>query len=898
MARTRSKIRLRDFVRPQLAAGAALPDGLGGAEPALLWQTGEEAEEAYDFEAAQALYREAVRRASEREAAQWTDRYAAFLVERYGQFDEVAAWLDDGEFDPCVALAHRPPLQLADRVALAATEAGHARAEELDESLAREWGRPQSLARVARRFADAGRREEALCLLEDHSDQLTAADPASQLLAELRDDDMHACRLAVAPALAAAEAGDLDTAAALLDGCRALYGGSGAFRGVESVISLAQGRASAAALRQAIEAALDDEDLDGAIKAARALVDLHAHVDSDTYVLANLERRQLHHQRRVDLAAAEEVGAATGEAGGAAAAAALVDRYEAQSLSEAAATRPWLAALIEASAAIGDLARHEDAVRTLCELVSVWPAVRDAGTADADLPDRVEALWRALPEAWQVVGVATQVRARAVAATRRRDAERETRLVETTTALIDAGNLEAAASALNEETASASEAGAGAEIRALRERVAMLLARQSNTERLVNDFEVALEAGRLFAARRAFEALKGLDGPAADQAAPLGLRWHEHAKRSLRGAPVPPFGHRIGEEPIACGVSLGRMIVVQGRLWLAVNLDSQGLAPFLLPEGFALDPRPTARISTFDGRTRLVGFSAGRLVVVDQPPGQPPEIVDARALTELLRPSEQLVQAGFDVAGGWVSLLSHGEGATKGSVSLTRVSLDGLEVRSQERCKPPLAGATPIEGGDGAWLATTTIAARSRRAWAAARFEATGKQAASWDQIELEEPVARFTRAIAWRESQRVFVRYSWHDAFAGDQVYDGPSLLVLRDDRIVFASADLRRRFAPSEPLVLDRAWAFDAVNGRLWFAAVPREDDDQVDALLLGVEATRLRADRPLAIEGARRILAIEAVDDGAAVLARTHDGPLAIARVRRTDGAPTLTVGRLPV
>ena len=87
--------KFRVFVSPRL--GSPLPDEPIGAA-ADLWQAGEQAEAAYDFELAHLQYRAALRATAAAQQAAATARYAEFLVDRFGQFAEVAGWLDDPVF--------------------------------------------------------------------------------------------------------------------------------------------------------------------------------------------------------------------------------------------------------------------------------------------------------------------------------------------------------------------------------------------------------------------------------------------------------------------------------------------------------------------------------------------------------------------------------------------------------------------------------------------------------------------------------------------------------------------------------------------------------------------------------------------------------------------------------
>ncbi|MBI5608811.1 MAG: hypothetical protein HY902_08005, partial [Deltaproteobacteria bacterium] len=166
------------------------------------------------------------------------------------------------------------------------------------------------------------------------------------------------------------------------------------------------------------------------------------------------------------------------------------------------------------------------------------------------------------------------------------------------------------------------------------------------------------------------------------------------------------------------------------------------------------------------------------------------------------------------------------------------------------------------------------------------------------DFADLGEYVAGVRAAVAWPEQDRVFARFTYHDPFDATTIRDEPSLLVLRQGRVVFASSDLRRRFAPLEPIAVDHAWTLDRAAGRLWFAALPTAHAPAEDALLLGVDAKTLRADPAVAIPGAARVLSLIGVPQGALAFCRMRAGHYSLVRVGWRDGAAQLTEHRLPL
>jgi hypothetical protein len=177
-------------------------------------------------------------------------------------------------------------------------------------------------------------------------------------------------------------------------------------------------------------------------------------------------------------------------------------------------------------------------------------------------------------------------------------------------------------------------------------------------------------------------------------------------------------------------------------------------------------------------------------------------------------------------------------------------------------------------------------------------LDAEGQVVRSWRDDDVGEQVGAVRKAMGWPQQDRIYASVACIDPFDGRTLHDVPSLVVIRGDRVVFASTDLRRRFAPLERLTIDHAWTLDPVAGRLWFAALPTEGADGRDALLLGVDARTLRADRPLPLHGVARVLALQPVPEGAIALCRGHEGQHTLVRATVVDGATQLTAHRLPL
>ncbi|HAN32156.1 MAG TPA: hypothetical protein DCQ06_11205, partial [Myxococcales bacterium] len=170
--------RSRGFRLPALEP---LPSSLVASSDEVAWSRGQACEDEFDFESARDWYRLAVGLSSRGSAAAALTRYCQFLVERYGQFSEVAAWLDDDSFEPQSA----PESALARLVAQAAVEVVHPRAEALDLRLAHDHSDVDALGRVAKRWLDQGRAADALELLSAKRRGLSQGSRAREILSHL-----------------------------------------------------------------------------------------------------------------------------------------------------------------------------------------------------------------------------------------------------------------------------------------------------------------------------------------------------------------------------------------------------------------------------------------------------------------------------------------------------------------------------------------------------------------------------------------------------------------------------------------------------------------------------------------------------------------------------------------
>lgn len=881
----RSK-RRRGFYRPTMQADPAGElTGQDGASSDALWSEGERLEEEFDYEAAQRHYREAVRRAGAADGRGWLTQYATFLVERYGQFPEVATWLDDADFNPLDGATNKGGLTLPRLILNAARETVHARATALDAQLARQFGEPESVGRLADTLLAAGSVAEARTLLESHEARLPGISRGAELLAQLRMDEDAACEAALDGVAQALAARDVTLAREALEGQRATWSAAARFRATEVRVAEAEQQAESEGLRATIEGCLDGGDLAGALVAAEALCALNPDSDGDRATLTWIQRA------RATKALANALTTATDQSG-AARLDTLVDVYATHG-ADVAMPAALAAAWALVTAAYEALPAED--VASGGEHLMTISALRDALHTD-DLSLLASGLKR-LTGPWRQVDTARAAAERLERAAQAKAKAADESCAAEVRAHLDADRPDEARQLLD---AHGHHGGDSTHhlMKTLRKELDEAVRRRQQRQRLAKDVARNLEAGRLFAARRALATLEGIDELGEQLAEPWRVEIDERCLKELCASPVPPFGLKLTEAAVACTVVGQRLLIVQDRMWLAVNLETRGLAPFQLPEGFPLDTAPTPRLGTRDGRARLIALSGGRLITIEQDGGTAPEVTNARALVDLTRGDGKVLSWALEPDADILCLLFAKTG-DRGNPVLVRIDADTLDVISHDRVKPALASVVGVRGAPESLLAASTPDARRRRGWAVARFGVESKPEQTWTQDDVAEPVAGFSAAVAWPEQDRVFAAYDSFELFGGAEVQRNPSLFVLRGERIVFASSDLRKRFAPMEKIYVDHAWTLDPAAGRLWFAALPREDHDGKDAMLLGVNARSLRPDAPAALEGMARVLAINAVDDGAAALCRNHEGRHAVARARVDErGKIALTIDPLPV
>lgn len=879
MSNSKSKTRMRAFAPPPLVRNGTADLPAGDADA--LWQLGHAAEEEFDYDAAHQLYREAAHRATPREAAEYVCRYAAFLVERYGQFGEVAAWLDHDAFDPLAASTEEGAPELARLVATAAAESGHPRLAQLDDALARRYGDSDSLTRRALELAANGAAADARQLLEEFAARLEPLSEARRLLEELRADAKNACIAALAEVNVALDQRDAAAARLALEQERRQWQHEAAFRAAESQVRDAERTARAETLRRQLEQALDADDLPSAKSTALELVALLPDSAADRNSLTWIED-QLSERDRADrvagIATVESIQDAISQLqdllGVHGAEVEIPGRWQAtwDLVCEAARLQP-------------------EATDTVSELAAV--AGLDGATEAADRTARLQAIaprWR---------GLAIVRRAAATVEAARDEANRvaEARTAAEVERLLRQGDTEGASETLRRH---ASVGERGPLLKELHKTVETRKAQVERHAAMVRELRDRLASGRLFAARRMLGRLQAEPASATD-IAPLRQEMAARWQADMVAAAVPPVGLAVSDEPFAVGVVAGRLLIVQGRLWLTVNLETSGLQPFQLPESCEIASRPTARIAEVDGRAVLIGFSRGRLLRIEQGAGDAPEVLEGANLDKLLRGDDRIAGAAIEPGASSWQLLHRHSGRPEANSTISHIDAATMKVQRVDRHRPALASLRGVRNRPDAFLVASTADARARRGWAVALYDGAQQAQASpcLTQQELGEPVARLTKAIAWPDADRLYASYSVFDVFNPAEVQATSSLLVLRGDKLVFASADLRRRFAPTEKLVIDHPWTLDTRSGRLWFAALPRADADDQDAMLLGVDAERLRADPPATLKGVQRVLAIEPWASGAVALCRMHAGQLAVARAH-VDGRGdlALTIDGLPV
>lgn len=875
----RSTDKSKPWVRPALEP-AAVDEPTGSADA--LWTQGAEAEAAYDFATARTCYLAAVRAASTQKAAEFTHKYAQFLVERFGQFDEVARWLDD----PAFGAPEGPQgVDLLRLLARAAREAHHPREVALDEALAAR-GDVHALERTGQRLVAAGQAREARLLLERHATVLEPLGPADKLLTRLRNEELQRGTEALAPVEDALRAHEIRAARDALEALRGAWGHAAPFLSLEARLRAAETLAVASRLRESIDVALDAGNLDKAHEAARALAALDGATEADRNYLVFIGRRQREAQLRALLA---EVAAASDEVESLRHLAQVADRFGADEPVTETDHDPrverhalaWSVVREAAGLHLGPLAGQVSMLQHLLALRTVVD-LQDAEAASPHLA--------ALPTAWQKAPTAQKARVLLQEWTQRREKQAETEVVHTLQTLLEAERWDDAATALHGWMRG--HPVLSPDLKSLR---GELQAGRQNAEkrtRLRVEFDNRLERGEFFAARATLAELahllpegerKGLQTSLDEKAAP-----------ALRARGMPPGLQKLkADQAIATGIAHGRLLLVQEHVWLVVNLETGGLQPFALPDAWPVHVQAWTRIGAVGEKIRLVGLSGQRLVVIEQVPGQPPAVVAGADLRTLLRGDDLLIGAALQPDARTWRLLTRSSQRDNAATWL-RVDPATLDVLDYRKTAPLLESMTGIDGLPDQGLAIA--APRHRQAFALAQVDDHGQALHAFPSDDVGEPVATLRQAFAWQD--RVYASFTTRDPFGLDaNLRADPSLLVLRAGRISFLSSELRKRFVPMERMTIDHPWTLDAAQGRLWFAALPYEGEGK-EALLLGVDARTLRPDKPVVMDTVERVLALLPTADGVIALGRLVGGGFALTRGRMEPGGLALTTTRLPL
>jgi hypothetical protein len=853
--------------RPRLEVPAA--SGFGADA---LWAQGVAAEEAYDFEAARDAFRQAAAAASQNAALDYVARYAEFLVERFGQFEEVAAWLDDANFAaPPETTGHA----LARLLARAAHEAKHPREAEIDERAA-EGGDMTALLRAVDRQAASGALEAARLRLEAKSAQLPAN--GQRQLERLRQQVQEASLAALAPVETALAAGDVVAAAQHM---RALQGGWGqtpAFHALQQRLSHAQRQATLAQLRADVHTALTEADVTAAERLATQLAAQPGATAEDRAILAQI--RALLSERAI-AAAWHEAAGQIDVVAQLAVLARLIDEHGPSPHAPAALAELWQ--MVRQAAQLP----HALPLRGRVTALLAWRRLLLAESA-GEIPQMAEAL-RGLPEAWNHAPQAQRARERIRQheATAREAAEAT--VVAEVQAFLDVDDLAAAHVALDAAQKCLPQSPG---LKALRAELSHLRHQVERRDKLRQAIQDAIGQDDVLTARARLAELVHFVDAAERQTLTEAIELR--AAPLLKAKGMPPGLQKLQNAPLVTGAGLGRLVIVQETVWLTVNLETGGIAPFALPDGWPVQVHAWTRIGVVGERLRLVGISKQRLVVIEQVPGQPPAVVAGMPLPELLGDDDTLMGASLTPdAPTWV-LLSRS--STRGTApTWTRVDARTLAVLDRKKAQPKLEGLCGVDGQ--ADLLLAVAAPKHRAEYALAAVDASGQTRMAFSEADVGEAIAAVREGVGWPAEERIYARFAGINPFSGEHTQE-PSLLVIKNGRISFASTELRKRFAPQDKLAIDHAWTLDQHAGRLWFAAQSTQEGAENGAMLLGVNARTLRPDKPVAVAGVARILALHPVAEGAVALGRLAAGGYGLTRAVWQDGTLALTTRTLPL
>jgi hypothetical protein len=422
----------------------------------------------------------------------------------------------------------------------------------------------------------------------------------------------------------------------------------------------------------------------------------------------------------------------------------------------------------------------------------------------------------------------------------------------------------------------------------------LLTARQrlQRREQLTQTFEVLLAEQAWFGARRCLQELQHLERREPWQTRQD--RWLAAVGTRLQGRATPPGMQKLDRDKAVASARFGaRALLVQGDIWMGLQLDTGGLQPFVLPSDATLEAA-TTRIAWAQDRWVASAISQGRLLRLEQLPGQPPQITAGIDLGEILQGDDQIVGLLTDpLAADWALVTRRGEGP---QTHWTRLDGQRLDLLARSKSKPDILHAAPCIGdATTAWLVPHP---KARTGFALGSADLTGTWQAQWRADEVGEPLAGLSQVEAWPDQDRIFARYVSRDPY-DDRLQASPSLLVVKSGRVHFASNELRRRWMPLQPLQLDSAWTLDREGGALWFAALPEGPTTAGSCAVLAVDARTLRAQPPLFLPEMAQVRAVLADRGQAACLCLGRAGEWWLIQIDRTAEAPTeLTRLRLPL
>ena len=846
------------------------------------------AELGFDFELAADLWLAAVHGSRGGQALELLGEYAAFLVERCGQLDTCAAWLDDEAFGPPAEWKSATARRLWSLIGSAAAQTEHRRSAAIDTALLAA-GDGHAATRTALRSLAAGDLDRALQLL---SGPEIALPPQGQALLQKLRSERHAQVLSALQPLADAVArGDLYAGRTQLALLRTTHSATAAYERLAAKLTELHLAQTAAGLRQAVDEALAANDVDAAHSAAGQLANLDGATDADKRWLAHVALQVQGRDRERLLRSARSGDPLQALM----ALAQWVDLHGVRAqIPFAAASDPlqpaWLA-VCEAHAAdkTVPLTERLPALQALIEL-------RAALASSVQAHDLHQLLSR-LPQQWQAAPSLKLARQQVAA---HHQAERSADLAALAEAVrlqFTLGHWEEAAAAL--QAAGQRHGPATAAVRALHTELGAAKQQAQRIQRLTSDFAAALDAKQWFVARSLLTDLRPV--LSASALAVVQEQWHHQAAPLLTARPMPPGLQKLDpQQGFAAGIVGDRLIVVQGDMWLSVVLATMGLQPFALPAACKLAVGDGARIGSGTAATvaRLLGVVDGALVAIEQSPQQAPMATAVCQWVPTLRGDDRLLGAALDAGADTLCLLT-ANSSRAGHSHWLQLAAASLEAVAHRRTVPTLWSLTAVIDSGGQALVTTQLAARQKGAYAVAVVDAQGNPVHQWSTRQLSEEldIGRVDCAWGWPQEDRIFASFSVVDPFNPDQLSQAPALLVLRGERVVFCSTDLRRRFFPMARLTVDHAWALDRAAGRLWFAALPL-DNPKEDALLLGVHAKTLRADEPVPLAGVARVHKVLPVAEGVVLICRMHAGHWALLRATVQGSEIAVTAHRLPL